>query len=37
LGSTISLKGCGTSVALAMGPNDEEEATPHGKRKLKEK
>ena len=25
-GSTISLKGCGTSVALATGPNDEEES-----------
>jgi len=24
-GSAVSLKGCGTSVALATGPNDEEE------------
>ena len=29
-GSTISLKGCSTSVALATGPNDEEELSRKG-------
>jgi hypothetical protein len=33
----MSLKGCSTYVALAMVPNDEEKATLHGKRKVKEK
>jgi len=32
--STISLKGCGTSVALATGPNDKEEEEGIGLRPL---